>query len=113
MRPGCRVRRSSGPDTDTAATTLPEGERTGAETEPTPGSRSPTLWAQPRRRTADSSAAENVALSRPLFIRSGSSQASRICAADPAAMVSWPPTGIESRRPVGRSAAATHTRKSP
>ena len=61
MRPGCRVRRSRGPETETAATTLPEGERTGADTEPTPGSRSPTLWAQPRRRTADSSAAENVA----------------------------------------------------
>ena len=32
---------------------MPEGERTGADTEPTPGSRSPMLCAQPRRRTAD------------------------------------------------------------
>ena len=43
----------------------------------------------------------------------GSSQASRICAAEPASMLSWLPTGIESRRPDGRSAAATQTRKSP
>ena len=50
MRPGCRDIRSSGPDTDTAAITLPEGERIGADTEATPCSRSPTLCAQPRRR---------------------------------------------------------------
>ena len=42
----------------TAAITLPEGERTGAETEATPGSRSPTEWAQPRRRTAARATAE-------------------------------------------------------
>ena len=33
MRPGWRVRRSSGPDTDTTATIVPEGERTGADIE--------------------------------------------------------------------------------
>ena len=53
IRPGCRVSRSSGPETDTAAMTLPDGERTGADTEATPASRSPTLCAQPRRRMPD------------------------------------------------------------
>ena len=37
---------------ETAATTRPEGARTGADTEATPASRSATLWAHPRRRTA-------------------------------------------------------------
>ena len=36
IRPGCRVSRSSGPETETAAMILPEGERTGAETDATP-----------------------------------------------------------------------------
>ncbi len=53
-RPGCRVKRSTGPEIETAATTRPDGPRTGADTEATPGSRSPMLCAQPRRRTADS-----------------------------------------------------------
>src|SRR5690606_30274040 len=57
MRPGCRVRRSMGPETDTAATTRLEGPRTGAETDATPGSRSPIDCAQPRRRTPDSAVA--------------------------------------------------------
>ena len=113
MRPGCRDSRSSGPETDTAATTLPEGERTPAETDATPSSRSPMLWAHPRRRTAASAAAEKAALCRPRCIRSGSSQASRIWAAEPAFIVSWVPTGTVSRRPVGRSAPATQTRHSP
>ena len=110
IRPGWRESRSIGPDTDTAAMTLPEGERTGAETDATPCSRSPTLCAQPRRRTPASAAALNEALWRPRCMRSGSSHASRICAADPAPMVSWLPTGTVSRSPDGRSAAATHTR---
>ena len=59
-RPGCRDSRSIGPDTLTAAMTLPEGERTGADTDATPGSRSPTECAQPRRRTAASATAEDV-----------------------------------------------------
>ena len=58
MRPGWRVNRSSGPDTDTAAMILPEGERTGADTEATPASRSPTDWAHPRRRMPESAVAE-------------------------------------------------------
>ena len=57
-RPGCRESRSIGPETLTAAMTFPEGERTGAETDATPGSRSPTEWAQPRRRTAARATAE-------------------------------------------------------
>ena len=53
---------------------------------------------------------QNAAFCRPRWMRSGSSQASSTCAAEPARMVSWDPTGIVSRRPDGRSAAATHTR---
>ena len=49
--PGRRPIRSTGPDTETAAITSPAGERTGAETEATPASRSATDCAQPRRRT--------------------------------------------------------------
>ena len=80
---------------------LPEGERIGADTEATPCSRSPTDWAQPRRRMPASAVAEKAAFCRPRCIRSGSSQASRIWAADPARMVSCEPTGIVSRRPGG------------
>ena len=58
-------------------------------------------------------AAEKAAFWRPRCIRSGSSQASRICAADPAFIVSCEPTGMVSRRPDGRSAAATQTRLAP
>ena len=50
-----------GPEMDTAAITLPEGPRTGAETEAIPGSRSPIDWAQPRRRTPARVVAENRA----------------------------------------------------
>ena len=87
--------------TDTAAITLPEGERTGAETDATPCSRSPTDCDQPRRRMPASAVAQYAAFCRPRCIRSGSSQASRICAAEPARMVSWEPTGSCRRRPVG------------
>src|SRR5438132_5358934 len=52
-RPGARVVRSIGPDTDTAATTRPVSN-TGALTEATPRSRSSTLSAHPLRRTAGS-----------------------------------------------------------
>ena len=62
---------------DTAATTRPDGPRTGADTDATPASRSATLWAQPRRRTPDSAVAVNAAPCRPRCRRSGSSQASR------------------------------------
>ena len=104
-RPGWRESRSIGPEIDTAAMTRPEGERTGADTEATPGSRSPTLCAQPRRRTPDSAVAVNAAPCRPRCSRSGSSHASSTWAAEPARMDSVAPTGIESRRPTGRSAA--------
>ena len=46
-------------------------------------------------------------------MRSGSSQASRTWAAEPALIVNCVPTGIVSRSPDGRSAAAAHTRRSP
>ena len=60
MRPGWRESRSRGPLTETAATIFPEGERTGAETEATPCSRSPTDCAQPRRRMPDRAAADRL-----------------------------------------------------
>ena len=65
------------PEMETAATTRPDGPRTGADTEATPNSRSLTLWAQPRRRTPDKVVAVNFAPWSPRCIRSGSSQASR------------------------------------
>jgi hypothetical protein len=68
--------------------TLPDGDLTGADTDATPGSRSPTDCAQPRLRMLDKAAAEKTAFCRPRCSRSGSSQASRICAAEPAVMVS-------------------------
>ena len=89
---------------------LPEGDRIGADTEATPCSRSPTDCAHPRRRMPASAVAENAAFCSPRCIRSGSSHASSTWAAEPARMVSCDPTGIVSRSPEGRSAAATHTR---
>ncbi len=112
-RPGWRVRRSIGPETETAATTRLEGPRTGAETEATPGSRSPIDCAQPRRRTPLSAVAVNRAPWRPRCSRSGSSQASRTWAAEPAFIGRVLPTGTVSRRPESRSAAATQIRISP
>src|SRR6185437_11914963 len=76
-RPGDRVSRSIGPDTDTAAMIFPPGPRTGADTEATPASRSATLAAQPRLRTWARAAAVNLAPRSPRCSRSGSSQASR------------------------------------
>ena len=65
--PGDRVSRSIGPDTDAAAITLPPCPRTGADTEATPGSRSATLAAQPRRRTWARAVAENFAPRSPCW----------------------------------------------
>jgi hypothetical protein len=113
IRPGCLVRRSMGPDTDTAATTLPVCDRTGADTDATPGSRSPTDCAQPRRRTTASIDALKRAPWSPRCMRSGSSHASNTWAAEPASIVRVDPTGIVSRRPLGRSEAATQIRRSP
>ncbi len=88
-----------GPEIETAAMTRPDGARTGADTDATPGSRSPTLCAQPRRRTPERAVAVKAAPCRPRCRRSGSSQASSTWAADPARMDSVAPTGMESRRP--------------
>src|SRR5207302_7930102 len=60
-RPGERVSRSIGPDTETAASTRPAGPRTGADTVATPGSRSAAVATQPRRRTWASVVAVNFA----------------------------------------------------
>src|SRR5699024_8778661 len=52
--PGRRPMRSTGPETEIAATTAPVVSRTGAEIEATPASRSATDCAHPRRRTSAS-----------------------------------------------------------
>ena len=62
---------------------------------------------------ADRAVAVKRASRRPRCRRSGSSQAIRMWAAEPAFIVSVLPTGTVSRRPVSRSAAATQTRLSP
>jgi hypothetical protein len=62
--PGRRPILSIGPDTDTAAITVPRPSRTGAETLATPGSRSATLCAQPRLRTSASVRSLNFAVGR-------------------------------------------------
>src|ERR1700751_2399540 len=69
IRPGDLVRRSIGPDTETAARTRPPGPRTGADTDATPGSRSAAVAAQPRLRTWASVVAVNLAPRRPRCIR--------------------------------------------
>jgi hypothetical protein len=103
-RPGDLVGRSRGPLTLSAATTRPSRARTGADTEATPGSRSATDCAQPRRRTSDSVRGGNAAERT-----SGScgAQASSTCAADPAVIGRDAPTGTVSRRPLMRSAASS------
>ena len=88
--------RSTGPDTDTEATTLPPcdaGERTGALTEATPRSRSSTLSAHPLRRA------------------SGSSRST--LPAEPRSIGSTAPTGTIVRRLWGDSRDSTQTRSSP
>ena len=91
-----------GPDTDTAATTRPAPERTGAETDATPGCRSATLAAQPCRRTRASVCALNTATATPRCNRSGSSHASSTWAADPAVRGSRVPIGTVFRKPSGK-----------
>jgi len=93
--------------------TFPLVPRTGADTLATPGSRSPTDCAQPRRLTADSIVALKRAPIRPRCRRSGSSHARSTWAAEPPCMDMVAPTGMESRRPMGRSALATQMRTSP
>ena len=105
---GSRESRSSGPDTDTAAMILPLGERTGAETEATPCSRShrlrPPAAADPRE-----SGGGESAFCRPRCI-AGVLPGEQHLRGGPARMVSWEPIGMVSSRPLGRSAAATQTR---
>ncbi len=98
---------------DTAPITLPVAFRTGADSEATPGSRSATLWAHPRRRTSSSVRAVKLALGSSRLTSSTGVKASSACAADPAVMGSRAPTGTVSRSPDARSAAATHTREAP
>ena len=111
IRPGWRVSRSIGSGDGDGGDHRLEGPRTGAETEATPGSRSPIDWAQPRRRTPDRAVAVKRAPCRPRCSRSGSSQAIRTWADEPAFMVSVEPTGTVSRRPdrpLGRGHADAH-----
>src|SRR5690625_1694224 len=96
-----------------AASTGPEPLRTGADTEATPASRSPTDWAQPRRRTEAKVAEENAASCSPPATDRWSCQANRTWAAEPAFIENSVPTGMESRSPIGRSTEATHTRAWP
>src|SRR3954462_15992954 len=112
-RPGCRVNRSRGPETDTAATTVPSAANTGADTDATPVSRSATLSAQPQRGTVVNVEAENFAALTSRSVSSGGSHASSTCAAEPAVMGSSEPTGTVSRSPLDRSAATTQCRTSP
>lgn len=65
---GWRDSRSIGPDTDTAAMTLPDGERTGADTDATPGLRSATDCDQPRRRTVARATAEKRGRRQPALM---------------------------------------------
>ena len=95
-----------------AAITRPVRSRIGAETLATPASRSATLCAQPRRRTSASVRPVNLERGSSGMTASGGSQASRICAAEPAVIGSTEPTGTVSRRPLARSAAATQIRSS-
>ncbi len=113
IRPGCRESRSRGPETETQRSPCPTAS--GPAPRPTPRPAPARRWTGPSPgggcRTARSRSTR--AFCRPRCIRSGSSQASSTWAAEPARMVSWEPTGMVSRRPVGRSAAATQTRYSP
>jgi len=105
--------RSIGPDTDTAATTLPPASRTGAETLATPDSRSATLCAHPRRRTSTRARSLNRASASSERCTAGSDHAASTLAPDPAVIGSREPTGTVSRSPLAGSAAATHTRWAP
>ena len=106
--------RSIAPEIDTAAPPrAPTAPQTGAETDATPDSRSLTLCAQPRRRTpGQGGGVEHRALQPPV-------QPVRLLPGEqdlggrPGVHGELAPTGIESRRPIGRSAAATQIRWSP
>jgi putative transcriptional regulator len=110
---GRRPSRSTGPEIETAPSTVPDACRTGADRDATPGSRSAMLWAHPRRRTSSSVRAVKLADGSRRVTSSDGAKASRAWAADPAVMGSRAPTGTVSRRPLVRSAAATQTRVPP
>ena len=98
---------------DTAAMTVPAAPHTGADTELTPASRSEDDSAKPCLRTSSRSAAVKRAWTRPACITSVGCHANNTLAADPADIVIVVPTGIESRKPTGRSTAAMQMRWSP
>jgi hypothetical protein len=102
-----------GPDTETAATTLPRESFTGADTLATPGSRSPALWAQPRRRTSTSVRSVNFAVGSTVCWVAESLCASSTLAPEPAVMGSREPTGTVSRSPAGGSRATMQMRSVP
>ncbi|MEZ5238806.1 MAG: AMP-binding protein [Microthrixaceae bacterium] len=91
-RPGSGPSRSSGPETESAATTSPFPSVTGADTLATPGSRSST------------EATQGTWLS---------AVADRTWPAEPLSMGSAAPTGTIVRSPWGDSSAATQTRSAP
>ena len=80
---GRRPSRSTGPEIETAPSTAPAPSRTGADSEATPGSRSATLCAQPRRRTSSSVRAVKLAAGSSRVTSSAGVKASRACAAEP------------------------------
>ena len=101
-----------GPEMETACNDQAGGRADrGGRRDATPGSRSPTLCDQPRRRTPESVVALKAAApGGPGWSRSGSSQARRTWAAGAREHRHRRPDGMESRRPTGRSAAETQTR---
>jgi hypothetical protein len=110
LTPGRLPMRSTGPETETAATTWPALSLTGAETLATPGSRSATLCAQPLLLTSRSVRSPNTASARTARWVAGSDHAASTLAPEPAVMGSLVPTGTVSRRPLGGSAARMQIR---
>ncbi|AMC43229.1 Uncharacterised protein [Mycobacterium tuberculosis] len=96
-----------------AAITTPRPSRTGADTLATPGSRSATLCAQPRRHTSASARALNTAFGNTAAWVAASVWASNTLAPEPAVIGNRAPTGTVSRRPAAGSNAATQTRDVP
>src|SRR5262249_37778548 len=93
--------RSIGPDTEIAAMTTPRLSRTGADTLATPGSRSATLCAQPRRRTSANARSVNLAVGSTACCVAASLYASSTLAPDPAVIGNRAPTGTVSLSPAG------------
>ena len=111
LGPGRRVSRSTGPETEIAASTSPAWSRTGAETDATPGlalghrvGPAAAAYLGQRPLAVNRRARRQVVLA---------SRRASTCAAEPAAIGSRAPTGTVVRSPLVRSAAATQTRSSP